>query len=49
MSLGREFHILTQSSDTGQVMTSANLLRARSISEAWDEAAPRCETPEIAA
>jgi len=35
--------------ETGQVMTSANLLRARSISEAWDEAAPRCEVPEIAA
>ena len=35
--------------DTGQVMTSANLLRARSISEAWDEAASRCEAPEIAA
>jgi zinc/manganese transport system ATP-binding protein len=35
--------------ETGEVMTNANLLRARSISEAWDEAAPRCESPEIAA
>ena len=35
--------------ETDRVMTPENLLRARSISEAWDESAPRCDAPEIAA
>ncbi len=34
---------------TAAVMTPENLLRARSISEAWDDGAPRCDVPEAAA
>ena len=34
---------------TASVMTPENLLRARSISEAWDDDAPRCALPEAAA
>lgn len=35
--------------ETDRVMTPENLLRARNISEAWDDSAPRCEAPEIVA
>ncbi|MCH8506582.1 MAG: metal ABC transporter ATP-binding protein [Ectothiorhodospiraceae bacterium] len=30
---------------TGDVLTGENLLRVRSMAEAWDERAPPCETP----